>query len=799
MENLLKDLRFSLRLLAKDPVTTLVIIAVLGIGVGANAIIFSVVYAKLLRPLPFEAPDRLVQVWEVSPAMDYRPSTISPYNYLDWRKQGRSFDAIAVYTGANYTLASSEGPRRMRGARVTANFFDLLGVVPLMGRSPSAEHDQAGSDVAVMSHEAWQARFSADPEIVGKKLTLDGRPHTVLAVMPPEFRFPSSSVEIWTTPAFELKKRTRSDHFLFGIARLKPDVTLQQAQEDISSVAEHLEQAYPNSNKESDVLLVPLREEMVGDVRAELMVLWAGVGLVLLIACANVANLLMARVVARRAEISMRMALGGSRWRIIRQLMTECLLLASLGGIVGLLLAAWGTRLLASGYGPRALRSDLIELNLWVLGFGVAVTLLTAGLVGVVPSLRATRGDIYSRLGRSALSTTRGGARRLLPKAMIVFQVALAVVLLVAAGLLAKSLILLNRVDVGFDPEGVLTIQLAVPGDVYSTSVERANLYRRVVDRIQAVPGVESVAGVNDLPLSGSRTQRGVEIVGQAKAAGEVARGVDYRTVVGDYFEVLDLEVEGRTFISRYPPYAPAVAIVNQAFVDEFFPVSSPMERGVIVQGKPTRIIGVAENLRHVSRAVAPVPEIYVPMEQGEPPEWLYLAVRTEVAAETLGPVIANAVRSVLPDYPLYNFQTLEERLARSSAPRRFNSLLFSLFAGISLVLVLVGIYGLLSFSVRERTREIAIRMALGGDRGDVIRLMIGQGLVPAILGIGLGLALAIPIVGTLRSLLFGINPTDPQVLILVPLALAGLAALASFVPARRATTMEPVAALRQG
>lgn len=799
LDSLLQDLRFSGRQLVRNPAFTAVIVAVLGLGVGANTILFGVIDAKVLRPLPYSEPDRLVQVWEVDRGEGDRQGTISPYNFTDWTIQNRSFESMAVYAFSDFALAETESVQRMIGVKVSGDYFTVLGVPALLGRTLEVDDERSRVDRVVLSHRAWQRRFAGDPDIVGAKLTLDGRPYAVVGVMPPEFRFPNAVTELWTMPAFDLRGLDRGDHFLFGIGRLKPDVALADARGDVDAIADRLAQRFPSSNEGFGVLLVPLREELIGDLRHDLLLLWGGVALVLIITCVNVGNLILARTVSRRGEVAVRFALGGNRARIVRQFFTESLVLAVLGGAAGLALAAWGTHYLASGHGPWILRSQHLELDGRVLAFNAAVALVTALLFGIVPALDVGRSQIRSQrspLRQGGWQMARQGWRQSVPKILVAIQVSLAVVLLTSAGLLLKSLYLLQQVDAGFDPRGVLTMRLSVPASRAPTPTERAELFQQVVERIEAVAGVEGAAGVNDLPFSGSRTRVSFDILGRSSQPEEASRNADFRLVVGDYFEVLGIELlRGRTFEPHDGAQAQRVAVINEELARRFFADLEPLGRVLLLDGKETRIVGVVKNLKHESLEAADAAEIYLPVQQGQPPERLFLAVRSQLGWQVL-PALRSAVWEVVPDQPLFSFQTLEDRLLTSLAPRRFSSQLFSAAACVALVLVLLGTYGLVGYASRQRLPEVAIRIALGGQRDDIIRLLVLSGMAWVVAGIVVGLAVAVTVAHTLRAMLFGIGPTDPGILLAVPLLLTAATALASYSPAKRATAVDPAATL---
>jgi len=819
LADLRRDLRLALRLFAKSPGLSLLIVGVLAIAIAANTTVFSAVYARLLRPLPYPEPQRLVQLWEVSDTQGGQKSTLSPLNFLDWQEQSRSFESMAVYGYKDRALMRQAGDAEiLRGVRVSPAFFDVLGIEPQIGHglasgglgTPSGD----AADTVVLSHAAWRQRFGGDPDLVGQDLTLDGRSRTVVGIMPPDFAYPTAATEAWIMPAYELAGLERSRHFLFGVGRLRPGVSIEAAQADLSAVAARLAEVHPGTNGDSQVLLVPLRQEMVGDVAREILLLWGGVAMVLVLACANLASLLLARLAPRRRELAVRRALGGRLGQIVRQLLTESALLAVAGGGTGVLLALAAVRYLASGRGPRVLRANHLEIDPWVLAFSAGVTLATVILLGLVPALTAGRRSAACHLREAGSATTGSRSSRLLPRALVAFQTCVAIVLLTVAALLVKSLVLLHAVDVGFDPRGVVTFHVSLAEHGGPEPGARAALYQRLVERLSAVPGVAAMAGVNDLPFSGSRTGGSFEVAGHHRQPGEPTPHADYRTVVGDYFRVMGLEIVAGEGLPPAPaPDGPRVAVVNRRLVERFLGGGDAIGRELILHGEPTRIVGVVEDLRHSDLRAPGEPEIYVPASQGQPPPWLFMVARTgagdgrtetgaaasdEAVLAALAPSLRAALGEVLPGQPLSRLSTLRSRLQRSLARERSSSVLFSAFAAVALLLAVIGIWGTVSHTTAQRRREIAIRMALGGGRGDVLRPIFLHALAPALLGIAAGLALSVPAARALGSLLFAVAPGDPSIFLLVPAALALIAALATYLPARRAAAVSPAVTLRE-
>ncbi len=786
-----------MRQLRNTPAFTGVAVLVLAFGLGANASLFTVINAVLLRPLPFPDPKGLVQIWESNPSRGQLQDVVSPYNFIDWQSQSSTMAEMAVYEYESFALITHAAPQRMPGVLASSRFFEVFGVQPALGRTFSADDDRAESHSIVLSDGAWHRRFNADPNIVGKPITLNGGSFTVIGVMPVGFQFPGVNTEIWSTPAYDLKERNRRSHYLFGVGRVKRGVTLGQAQAEMTTIARRLEQQYPDSNRGSTVSLVPLQEQMVGSFRPALLMLWGAVTLVLLIGCANVAHLLLARAVSRQREFAIRVALGAGRSRLIGQLLTESAILAGAGGLLGLVLSTGGLRLLMAGGARFVPRIEGVHIDGRVFVFTSVVSLLTALIFGLVPAFRASRLDLAAAARQSGWETPSGGSYRL-RSILVVSELALSVMLLIGAGLLIQSLWRLGNVDRGFVGKDVLAMRISLPESQYGTFTQRAAQYQRMLDRIGALPGVTGAAATNDLPFSGSRTSTSFDIEGIPPSPGE-SRQSDYRTVSSDYFRVMQIPlIKGRAFEEAdNRRETPGVLIINETLLNRYWPHADPLGQTLAVNGKSYQIVGVAGNVKHDNLAATSAPEIYVPQYQGNTPPWTFLAIRSETALESLIPAVRNAVREVSPAEPLYDVRTMQERVETSIAPQRFTALVLATFAGFALLLATIGIYGVVAFSVEQRRREVGVRMALGARPGDVLRMVVRQGLLLGIVGVVFGVAGALAVERVLSSMLYGTRSGDPGTFLAVSVLFIAITSLASYIPARRAALLDPMVALR--
>ena len=799
LDRLFQDLRYAFRQLRSNPGFTAVTILVLALGIGANAAVFSVINAVLLRPLPFPDSGQLVQIWESNPSRGEIQETVSPWNFVDWQKQSTTLAQMAVHEYESLALATSGAPQRMDAALVSSGFFQVFQVAPQLGRTFLPEDDHPGSHSVVLSHKGWTSHFNSDPHIVGKAITLDGEPFTVIGVMPATFRFPALGTDLWATPAFDLKSRSRGAHYLFAVGRMRPGVALGQAQAEMSAIAHRIERQYRDTNQGSGVKLVPLQEEMVGSFRRGLLLLWGAVTLVLLIACANVAHLLLARSAVRQKEFAIRTALGAGSPRLIQQLLTESGILGATGGLLGLALSPLAIHLLtaAGGHGHIVPRTEGIRIDENVIAFTVVASLLTAVLFGLLPAFRSSRVDVVTAMKQSGWETSLGGSYRL-RSVLVVSELALSVMLLIGAGLLIKSLWQLERVDPGFNPANVLGMRVSVPKSQYPGSRERAVLYQQMVDRIRAVPGVEDAAAINDLPFSGSRTSTSFDIDGLPAALGE-SRDSDRRVVTSGYFNVMRIHLlKGRSFTDAdNRRESPRVSIINEALLRLYWRNANPLGQRVVIDGQRYEIVGVVGNVKHDNLAAAGTGEIYVPQYQGGTPPWTFLAIRSHAGLGSLIPGVRNALREVAPGEPVYDTRSMEQRLAGSIAPQQFNAIALAVFASFALVLAAIGIYGVVAFATERRAHEMGIRMAVGAQPGDVLRLVVGQGLRLGFVGVLIGVAGALAISRIIAGMLYDTGTGDPITYLAVSVIFLGIAIVASYLPARRAARLDPMAALR--
>ena len=808
MRTLFQDVRYAVRVLLKQPGFALVAVVTLALGVGANSAIFSVVDASLLRPLPFKDPARLVHLWETNPQKEFDRREASYPDFLDWRREGAEFESVAGFTPTFFTLAGGEGPERVQGAAVTSNFFDTLGVAPLRGRA-FVEGDEAagGPCVVLLSHKLWQRRYGGDEHIVGQSVATGGGSCTIAGVLSASFSFASlGDAEMWTTLQVSPQQAAaRYWHWVQVVARLKPGASLQTARAQMQTVAARIASDDPQSHAGTGISVVPLQEEFVGQLRPILFALLGAVGLVLLIACANVANLLLARSTARRKEIAVRTALGASRWRIVRQLLTESVLLSLAGGGAGLVLALWGTDLLVALI-PAAqlarmpyLRQLSLDTNILLFTFGLS--LLTGIVFGLAPALSASRTDLQEAMKDGVRGS---GARRArgVRDLLVVSEVALSLVLLVGAGLLMKSLARMLSVDPGFRTENLLTMTLQLPPASAADATRAAAFYDELLRRTSALPGVRGAAEVSNLPLSGDGGTGTPRVLGLPESATEGAES-HLRTVSTNYFGVMGVPLlKGRDFDERDRADAPPVVIINQTLAARVFRGEDPLGRRVTFKftaGQPPfEIVGVVGDEKITSLDARTTPVIYFPVAQG-PGSRMSLVARTNAEPSAVAGAVRGLVRELDPEVPVYGVRTMEQVIndSRATFMRRYPAYLIAVFACVALLLSVVGIYGVISYTVTQRTRELAIRLALGAQGRDVLRLVMRHGLLLALAGVGLGLAASLALTRLMSGLLFGVSAADPAVYGAVALLLVSVALLACIVPARRATKVDPTVALR--
>jgi putative ABC transport system permease protein len=802
-----REVRHAARSLSKARGFSLIVILTLALGIGANAAIFSVVNAVVLRPLPYQDPDRLVVVWDNLMRHQLKDIVVSALEYTEFRDRNRVFERMAAYDTSGFNITGIASPERVNGAVVTASLLPLIGVRPALGRVFEDADQRPGVERVVLSHAIWQRIFAGDRSIVGRAIAVDGKSAEVVGVMPAGFHFPDDTVEIWKPLVFDaelLSEDNRGSRSYTVIARLKAGVTVDQAQAEMNVVSDGMVRQHPQAYRGGYYTTVRgLQDEIVGGTRRVLLLQFGAVGLVLLIACANVANLLLARGGARRKEMAIRRALGAKRSRIVGQLLTESVLLAVCGGAVGLIVAVWGLDLLIALAPSDIPRLTEIALDARVVAFTAVVSLLTGVLFGVVPALQMSRTDPGNTLKEGGRSGS-AGRRRALGDALIVAQVALSLVLLVAAGLLINSFARVQAAAPGFNPERVLTMRIAPPDAKYSFERGEA-FFADLVARLRATPGVRSVGAINALPFSGTGGDRSFYIEGRSTTRTENLPDEDMRFVTPGYFATMQIPVlQGREFSERDTLAAPRVAVINQALARKYFPAGDAIgTRVAFTQQQPVwyQIIGVVGAIRHRALDARELPELYVPNAQplfpGATVRALFVAVRTDGDPLAMTAAVRQAVAAVDPDQPISDLRSMEQRVSASLGPRRFNMVLLGVFAAVALALCAIGIYGVLAYAVTERTHEIGIRLALGARPRDVIAMVVGQGLALAVAGAVLGVVAAAAVTRLMASLLYGVTATDPLTFGAVVLLLLLVAAGAAWRPARRATQVDPLTALR--
>jgi putative ABC transport system permease protein len=822
METLIQDLRFGVRLLAKNPGFSAVAILALALGIGANTAIFSVVDAVLFRPLPFREPDRLIAIWERDLKRGDDHDSVMAANYVDWRNRSQAFEEMAAHTGVSVNLTGLGEPERIRAARVSASLFPLLGAQPQIGRAFSPDEDQPGHQrVTIISNGLWMSRFGADPQIIGHSITLNNQDYTVVGVMPASFALPlNEESQIWSPLVFTPEELTlRNAHYLTVVGRLKPGVSMEQANVEMAGLAAQLAQQYPKSNQETGAAVFSLHSEIVGDVKIPLLIFLGAVTFILLIACANVANLMLARAAGRQREIAVRAAMGASRWRLIRQMLVESLALGLVGGAAGLLLALWGIEFLSAATQRMSTpRAQSIGLNGRVLLFTCAASLLTGLIFGSVPALQASNPDLNDALkegGRSSDGIRRGRTRNLL----VISEVALAFVLLVSAGLLINSFLKLRAVDPGLDPRNVLTMNISLPQQKYGQPEQVIAFHRQLLDQVSAVAGVQSAGTVTALPYGGSTTGFGYVI--DSPVSGDQTVTIVSQQISPDFFRALGIPlISGRVFNAADVDGAPAVVIIGDSLAKKYWPDQDPLGRrikwGDKALGSPwMTVVGVVGDVRTRGLDSILRPMLYTPdLQLGDPVKTqmgaslrelmaddarsINLVVRA--AAETVG--LASAVRGAVwavdANQPVTRVRTMEQVLSDTVMVQRFITWLLAIFAGVALALAGAGIYGVISYSVSQRTHEIGIRMALGAEKNDVLKLVVGQGMVSAMVGLALGVAGAVGVTRFMESLLFKVSVTDPITFASIAGLLLLTAAAACYFPARKAAKVDPMIALRR-
>jgi len=805
MNSIVKDIRFALRGLVKHPAFTAIAVITLALGIGGSTSIFTVVDAALLRGLPYKSPERLYHIWENTPKKEFPKREFSYPDYQDYQ-QNSVFEGLAAYTGGGVILSGQGDPENLNSPRVSANFFSVVGVEPVLGRTfQTGEDVQGGPKLTILSYGLWQRRFGGDPGIIGRALTLNGDSYTVIGVLPASFQFALRPADLFVLYQPTQNQLTR--RFMHGtnlIGRLKSDKSVSDAQAELSLIASRIEKQFNDSHAGTTARIVPLQEEVVGSVRPILLVLLAAVGFVLLIACANVASLLLTRSLSRQKEVAIRSALGASRWRVIRQLLTESMLLSIVGGAAGLLIAYWGVPALVAVLPQSQLNAmpflSALHLNAGILTFSFALSLLTGLIFGLAPALQSSKLDLNEALKEGGRQTSAGAGHRL-RSAMVVTEIALAVVLLVGAGLMMKSLFRLLKTNVGFKTENVLTAFVILPPSKYNDSKKQINFNDQLRERVQSLPGVIGAGTVNILPVNGGNTTRFFVDGDPIPAPGDEIEA-NIRTVSDDYFTALGVPVlAGRAFDARDTENGQSVVIIGKTIADRVFAGRDPIGRKLrysSIQAGGDIVVGVVGDVKITGLDEAVRPVLYYPFRQSAS-TFQNLVARTDSDPNVLAGAIRNEIRNLEPDAAILNVRTMDDMIAQTPASfmRRFPALLISIFAGVALLLASIGIYGVVSYSVSQQTHYIGVRMALGASPTDILKMVLKQGLLLALLGVGSGVLAALGLMRLLSTLLYQVSTSDVMTFATVTGALFAVALLACYLPARRATKVDPLVALR--
>jgi putative ABC transport system permease protein len=813
MTGLFQDLRYALRQLRKSPGFTTVAVSTLALGIGANTAIFSVVNGVLLRPLAFKNASQLVRIWHVPPAKSFPGMTtfsVSAANYLDWQNQNHSFERMAIYTYHGFTLTGGQKPEQVNASAVSSGFFSTLGVQPILGRVLSPDEDQPGrSNVVVISYRFWQEHFGSNAEVVGHNINLDGQSYLVAGVMPSAFRFPDFA-QVWTPMAWTDKERAvRGEHHSVVIARLKSGVHLKQAQAEMNTISSRLEQLYPEDDKGWGAVVVPLHDDLVNDVRPALLVLLGAVAFVLLIACVNVANLALAKTFSRQKEIAIRTALGATSALVLRQILAETVMLAFIGGALGLTYAHFGVRLIMAFLADKLPQAVDVGLDRQVLIFTAVISLLTGIIAGTLPALRLTRADVNQALKQGLGRTDADSSGHRTRSILVVAEVALSLVLLIGAGLMIRSFHQLHGVNPGFDSHGVLTMTASVARAKFPSPVQQISFFERVLQRVRALPGVESAGVIDDIPLSGAGSHQPIAIEGRPIVAMSEQPEVDVRLISAGYMSVLRIPIlRGRDFEDTDIAGRPAAILISESMAQHFWPGEDPVGKRLTMTFFPDavrEVVGVVgdvkldglDQTRPSAILYAPLDQVSVPATGGWNSFPMTIVVRSATNPTGMVSAVSNAVHDVDREIPLQDILAMDELVTNSMSQQRFNMLLLGSFAGLALLLAAIGIYSVLSYSVRRRVPEIGIRLALGARLSDVLRMVVLEGMKPTLLGVVLGTVGALAMGRVLSSLLYGVRPTDFITFLLVATLLAAIALFASIVPAYRATKVDPMVALR--
>jgi putative ABC transport system permease protein len=805
--DLSQDVRYGARMLLKNPAFTAIAVLALALGIGANSAIFSVVNTLLLRPLPYKNPAQLVVIWENATHLGFPKNTPSPANFLDWQKQATLFEGMGAFAERSFNLTGVGEPERLDGRRVSANLFDLLGVKPVLGRNFVPDEDKPGTKVALLNETLWKRRFGSDPGVIGRSVSLNGEPYTVVGVLPSTVRLPAFGNwrdQIWVPLAFPAEEAAaRGNHFLEIIGRMKPGVTLPQAGAEMETIAARLAQQYPEHNTRIGAVVNPLHEEIVGDMKPALLILLGAVAFVLLIACANVANLLLARAAARHKEIALRLALGADRARLTKQLLVESVMLSMLGGIVGLLLAYAGLRVLTRFIPADVAHAEMISIDGKVLIFTLIVALVTGLVFGLAPASQAANFNLNDTLKEGGRDSGAGPRGKRLRSALVIAEVAVSFILLIGAGLLINSFMHLRNLDPGFRADHLLALQVDLSETKYPDTPRRVAFFDEVVRRVQALPGVKSVAIAGNLPFMYNGDSGPIGVEGIPDPPPDQHPDVIYRALGPNYFSTMGIPlVRGRDFNEQDNLDTDMKVIVSEKTVRQYWPNTDPIGKRLKVgsttaEGPWRTVIGVVKDVRQNDFIAEPKMQMYFNYRQLRSLMPNALIVRTAVDPLSLATSVRNAIWAVDKDQTVANVDSMENIVAGAVARQRFSMLLLAIFAGVALVLAAVGIYGVMSYSVAQQTREIGIRMALGAQRSDVLKMTVKQGLRLVGLGLAIGLVAAFILTRVMASLLFGISATDPLTFATISLVLLAVAMLASYIPSVRAMRVDPMVALR--
>lgn len=809
METVLKDFRYGIRSLLKRPGFTAIAVITLALGIGANTAIFSLVNAVLLRGLPFADPDRLVMIWEDASFAGFPRNTPAPANYVDWKTQGQSFADMAAQDMRSFNLTGDGEPEKVEAFGVTANYFPLLGIKPALGRAFTNEEDTPGANrVVIINHNLWQQRYGGEQNIIGRQLSLSGEKYMVVGVMPAGFQFLDSKVGMWVPIGFTAEQLTqRNRHYLSVVARLKPGVNIEQANAEVRAIHQRIAQDHPHEAGRITAYVRPLRDEVAGDVRRPLLVLSVAVGFVLLIACANIANLLLSRAASRRREMAVRAALGASRMRIVRQLLMEGLLMSAAGAIGGLVLAWWSFSFLQRLIPDGLALSTKLTLDFQVLGFTLLLTFITTLLFALIPAFQISKIDLNLALkqggGRSGLNA--GGNR--LRSAMVVAEVALALVLLVGAGLLIQTFFKLQEQYAALRSESVLTLRTVLPDKRYSELSQRTNFYKQVLARVQSLPGVVSAGYATSIPLAWKGGTSGFVPEGRSLeqlSSGGIAYDANHRQVTPDYLKTMGIPLQrGRSFNDGDNEQSTRVAIINETMARQYWPGEDPLGKRFTMDDPNDKatwvtIVGIAGDVRQMGVDEPVKAEMYFPCQQGQEPFYTPrdLTIRTSVDPLSLVAAVRNEIHQVDPEQPISNIRTMSQMLGEETASRSLGMTLLTIFAGLALLLATVGIYGVLAYFVVQHTQEIGVRMALGAQRSNILTLVLKKGMTLTLLGVGIGLVIAFALTRLMASLLYEVSAADPVTYVAISSLLTAVAFFACYLPARRATKVDPMVAL---